>query len=761
MQLYRQKARQRLLERKQEQEQLERDEKMRKLHEKQELQQKKKELLVQAQQQPWKVKRKKSARRSAKPNSANEGGNDGDRVQMDGNDEDDDDDFLNDLLSDIDSDDNPLSDDSLNPSRHSIRSKREEKRNLVDASVGDDIDREDDEHVISSAREHFDNLLDDFAFDDFIEKSLLQIYSAPPTQVSRKTTTNTGNNDGEYFPKAENDENLQAALNNNEKKSNIPHQAKVKKLKIPEHLKDTPYYAAYNRQVKKHTKQGESHVEENEPANHQQRGKPTNAQEKHTVVKSKPKFSHHKQLDHDDEDEEENIPMDENESLLSLLQRAKCKLRESMQEQEEKKMKSNQQLPTHSKKSNLVNENVVTDSHQISPEKKSPTTDLPFDGQQQYPEPLKIPSTDPQSFHHILPSAPTFSHALQNKAPPSLPLPPATLDGIRNRYGLPSDPTAYDNPLMLQKYGVKKTKALPSLKKTASSPAESFAKDNKQPVPEVLNAKLNKTKAKSTDKLESVTKSKKSLVSNKALSKENNGNKPTVDEEERPRSGSKVLSKIHQYQDYEEKLQADYLVLRKQFTEKLNKQLMNSSSNNPLSASVDGRPTETDVHIDANPLRNSITATYATEGAPKISTKDLLMEWAMEDALEGGESTEHEEIEGSLLSQDDSQNENQTHVTFNSQNIMRDLDVVYEDDDENYHQGSQQDNDEYYGIDGEEEEEQEEEEEEEDNGEYDEREYMKNERGQHWKQLLTSNNDDALNAQCLSFLQDLGNKMKK
>ncbi len=136
---------------------------------------------------------------------------------------------------------------------------------------------------------------------------------------------------------------------------------------------------------------------------------------------------------------------------------------------------------------------------------------------------------------------------------------------------------------------------------------------------------------------------------------------------------SKVKQKISELFDYEQQLQKDYADLKKQFQEKLQHAMMTSSSKGRgddeeeemeggrLEVEVDeegevgegssdslimmkgGRQEEVEREDDI--MRKSITESYSEQVSsnmmsstqPKVSTKDLLMEWAIEDAIEKGE----------------------------------------------------------------------------------------------------------------------------
>jgi hypothetical protein len=133
------------------------------------------------------------------------------------------------------------------------------------------------------------------------------------------------------------------------------------------------------------------------------------------------------------------------------------------------------------------------------------------------------------------------------------------------------------------------------------------------------------------------------------------------------RKSNKVREKISELIDYEDQLQKDYEILRNQFTNRLqqitkeNQQTMKSASLSSLKQSIiegeGAAPTSLSIEQTNDPLRKSVTESYMRESSGrggggggrgvsasqnKVTTKELLMEWALEDAIENGEITDGE-----------------------------------------------------------------------------------------------------------------------
>jgi hypothetical protein len=110
---------------------------------------------------------------------------------------------------------------------------------------------------------------------------------------------------------------------------------------------------------------------------------------------------------------------------------------------------------------------------------------------------------------------------------------------------------------------------------------------------------------------------------------------------------NKIKQKITALHDYETQLQQDYEDLKSQFTQKLQTlQETNESRKSqeiiPTLQEKKGEIKPQEREEGTEELRKSVTQSYIEQQKPKISVKDLLNEWAIEDAIENGEIQDDE-----------------------------------------------------------------------------------------------------------------------
>lgn len=124
----------------------------------------------------------------------------------------------------------------------------EEKEDSDDDEIDEEKLRESNLHVISSARENYENPIDNFEFEDFIEKSLTQLYSkleAPPKEEDEDELKLSPLQANQISPELKN-------------KQHTGGPPKVKHPSILDHLpelvKNTPYFQHYmkNRELLEH-----------------------------------------------------------------------------------------------------------------------------------------------------------------------------------------------------------------------------------------------------------------------------------------------------------------------------------------------------------------------------------------------------------------------------------------------------------------------------------------------------------------------------
>jgi hypothetical protein len=120
---------------------------------------------------------------------------------------------------------------------------------------------------------------------------------------------------------------------------------------------------------------------------------------------------------------------------------------------------------------------------------------------------------------------------------------------------------------------------------------------------------------------------------------------------------NKIKQKISALHDYETQLQQDYEDLKSQFTQKLQtlqetNELRKSQEIIPTLQENKGEIKSQEREEGMEELRKSVTQSYIEQQKPKISVKDLLNEWAIEDAIENGEIQDDELIRMHQQNQD-------------------------------------------------------------------------------------------------------------
>lgn len=416
-----------------------------------------------------------------------------------------------------------------------------------------------------------------------------------------------------------------------------------------------------------------------------------------------------------------------------------------------------------------------------------------------------------------MPSMPSMNYMLSNnallgKGPPTLPTMPDAVSSICNRHNIGLADIGMAPKAPIKKMTKKKAEApLPISKPTVpvlptKKPVAQIKSLSKEPTPKVPPAikgsksqpvlgkpnssnngegdNLMKVSIPTTVKNLRYSGSTSAIVSHEkenesfeTASRPMTGDSHDSADGSRPNSNgsNRIRGKITQYQDYEDKLQQDYLQLKEKFNQKLQLQVQQSQKGGSNNQAV----------IDDDPMRKSLTEHYANASESiamnenkknfvppeptRISTRDLLMEWAMEDALE-----EAQQREGDASGGDENQEEEEYYNEEGEEEGEGEDEEEFEEEEqeeeeEQYprqlYQKSAQSASQLAAHQEEEEEEQydeddveEEEEEDEDDDYYqDHRQSMR----QQWNQLLVANeHPDHADESCLQLLHNLSTKMK-
>jgi hypothetical protein len=696
------------------------------------------------------------------------------------------------------------------------------------------------QHVISSAPEEFTNLIDDFEFEDFMGKPLMELFHEDPDQhcdeVDDPRNSREGNEpsfDVEQIPAP-----VQIPPNQSPdtKPASLPGKKSYKinraVLKLPKNLKETPYFKHYVKFMKQKNVPVTEILENNE--------KKARKRQKEKKVNPVSSFSLEEALvaplnpPADGESEEREDELDDQESdgdhagsLLALIQRA-----------QEKKFG-----PSNDKKDPPSNSgNGPVDSPLPPLETSLSSKNLPL---------LLIPKLAPQptipslnsllsSQHHAPPQLPKMG-----PTPSSIPVPPLeSIVNIKNRYGiavdellpqslfsnlhsgvpsnhlgvmkslkmkkLKKDPKAGPEGFTAKEKPSKKSKAsqmkmskgerhkslpagsFPNPKESSpseSSPTTLVGDDTRTDAnhslaysPGALSVAISKPARRLSQRYQETTPATDSrpqqfdsFLAAEGKRKEDGTAETRVSSAER----NKIKQKIDALHDYEQQLVKDYQQLKSQFNQKL--QLFQESNpqtlprrSQDLSAVGDAPPAATlprNKPGDEGEVRKSVTQSYL-EQQPKVSTKDLLMEWAIEDAIENGEITDQEVVQMYEDKQqkyrqpegDEDGNRSDYDAEENEGDYGDDEEVEYEGEDQanevNYDEDSYYDrrlfestNKEVLGalsvrV---------AEEDAEDYGS-DEEEYFRRERDDRSKVQLAAQLDDTF---CLDLLHNLSSKMKK
>jgi hypothetical protein len=619
---------------------------------------------------------------------------------------------------------------------------------------------------ISSAPEIFENLLEDFEFEEFISKpSLLQLYS-PSEEKEKETENHDEVNDEDslpipavsatLFPSSASPMDKYTALalphqHVKEEKKASSYKINRAALRVPKSLKDTPYFQHYVKHTHSKQKEMKKRIEGADADKHFNK-----EAEKISKHHEEDKKENHHQ---NEEEEEEEINSD---SLLEMIMKAQEKKYQQPQQlqqpskHQQSSLDISSQFTSDSSSSSVVYQQLSTkdppQSHSTMTSLSTLQMDkLPASSGAPPPPSVKLPKFQPSFNLSSMPSAPTLpsssfvqsndafqkgndynslshqattAHTSSSPALSSLPVPDLTsIQNIKARYGIAlfdfGSKQSQNNNLMMFGGGsnhntsnqqhqhhnhvgiMKKLKMKKGKKSSRKEKEKENEEKEKKPgflqkrssVRALLNDKIVKEVETSPVEGDPNDQGEEGMLrlskrkANESQSLRYSSLPPSTydatsevsfkdsfpvqddegdDDESRPsasangkRKGNKVREKISELVDYEDQLQKDYETLRNQFTNRLqqitkeNQQTMKSSSSSlQQSAKEEERKSPTSLFKEeTNDLRSSVTESYMRESSGgegvstsqnKVSTKELLLEWALEDAIENGEITDGE-----------------------------------------------------------------------------------------------------------------------